>query len=90
MCDRCVLWAVQHHNYEKSAGSKGLFPAELINTIVDDNLFTIEQFVIDQIDKAKLSLLTREVASRALPSEVAMELKEENLNFGSQYSHGIF
>lgn len=71
-------------------GRDGLFGADNTREVSDASLKAIENEIISLLMHNQLQLLEKEVACRLLPDEVIEAMKDDNLNFGSQYLHGIF
>jgi hypothetical protein len=67
-----------------------MFSPENAYNVSDSNLFDIEKIVKAIILNHNLKFLDTEFLSRQLPGEVAVSLKHENHNEGTQYLHGIF
>lgn len=71
-------------------GWGGLFGADNTGEVSDASLKAIENEIISLLMHNELQLLEKGVACRRLPDEAIEAMKDDNLNFGSQYLHGIF
>jgi hypothetical protein len=79
----------QFFTNEKYSGHNFLKP-EMVGVVTDENLKTIEEEITAIINDNQLTLINQEFANRILPQEIVDKMKNNNLNFGDKYLHGLF
>lgn len=78
--------------FQKTANSYGYGFLEVnsVGVVNDNSLKEVEEEIKYILSSNKLEIINKEFAGRQLPKELLENLKNENLNFGNQYLHGLF
>ncbi len=78
--------------FQKTINSQGynFITIDSVGLVTDTQLRKLEKEIVNILKKKSLTLIDKDFACKPLPEEVAVNLADQNLNFGNQYLHGLF